>query len=730
VKPDEDRSFGRAPVMLGADVWQIIDSVPAFVWCASPDGSIEFLNQRGLAYTGFSLGQIRGWQWKDTNILHPDDMQRLFEEWSAIVASGQEGEIQARMKRFDGEYKWFLFRVAPLKDHSGRLAGWLGVDVEIDERKRAQDQLQQSQSYLAEAQKLSRTGSFGWKTQSGELIWSAETFCILEYEGTIAPTLDLVLARVHPEDRTIIRTAIEHAKDDPTGMDFEHRLLMPNGKVKHVHVVAHPSRDPAGALEFVGAVSDVTVTKLAQETIRHNTNELRRIVDLIPQILIVLDPKGYPLYANQVALSYFGVAPDELPFIGFGGRVSHPEDVEKYQAIRRASLARGAPFQLEQRALGKNGGYRWFLFLYSPLENEQRKVVRWYVTGTDIEERKQAEQKTQDENLALREEIGRNALFEEIVGTSPALRVILSLMAKVAPTDSTVLITGETGTGKELVARAIHKSSHRAARPFVSVNCAALAPSLISSELFGHEKGAFTGATQRRLGRFELARGGTIFLDEVGELPADTQIALLRVLQEREFERVGGGKPISVDVRVIAATNRDLGVATADGTFRGDLFYRLNVFPIEVPPLRERKEDISMLLKYFLERYARKAGKRFQEIDQPTLDLCRAYGWPGNIRELQNVVERSVILSSGGIFSIQASWLPTESSPKRLAELGVGPLKDGLPDERQIIEAALRESRGRVSGEGGAAARLRVPPSTLESRIKALKISKSQFKFG
>jgi transcriptional regulator with GAF, ATPase, and Fis domain len=303
-------------------------------------------------------------------------------------------------------------------------------------------------------------------------------------------------------------------------------------------------------------------------------------------------------------------------------------------------------------------------------------------------------------------------------------------MAKVAPTDSTVLITGETGTGKELVARAIHKSSHRAARPFVSVNCAALAPSLISSELFGHEKGAFTGATQRRLGRFELARGGTIFLDEVGELPADTQIALLRVLQEREFERVGGGKPISVDVRVIAATNRDLGVATADGTFRGDLFYRLNVFPIEVPPLRERKEDISMLLKYFLERYARKAGKRFQEIDQPTLDLCRAYGWPGNIRELQNVVERSVILSSGGIFSIQASWLPTESSPKRLAELGVGPLKDGLPDERQIIEAALRESRGRVSGEGGAAARLRVPPSTLESRIKALKISKSQFKFG
>ena len=279
----------------------------------------------------------------------------------------------------------------------GTTRWWLGVDVEIDERKRSENQLQQSQSYLAEAQKLSRTGSFGWKTESGELIWSAgETFRILEYEGTVAPTLELVLARVHPEDRTMVRTAIEEAKDNATGMDFEHRLSMPKGEVKHVHVVAHPLRDPAGVLEFVGAVSDVTATKQAQETIRQNTNELRRIVDLIPQILIVIDPKGYPLYANQVALTYFGVAPDELPFIGFGGRVSHPEDVEKYRAIRQESLARGAPFHLEQRALGKNGGYRWFLFLYSPLKDEQGKVVRWYVTGTDIEERKQAEQKTQD----------------------------------------------------------------------------------------------------------------------------------------------------------------------------------------------------------------------------------------------------------------------------------------------------------------------------------------------
>src|SRR5467141_3715681 len=254
------------------------------------------------------------------------------------------------------------------------------------------------------------------------------------------------------------------------------------------------------------------------------------------------------------------------------------------------------------------------------------------------------------------------SMFEEIVGSSPALQAVLSRVARVAPTDSTVLITGETGTGKELVARAIHKRSQRSARPFVSVNCAAVPPSLISSELFGHEKGAFTGAQQRRLGRFELAEGGTIFFDEIGELSAEAQIALLRVLQEREFERVGGSRPISTDVRVIAATNRNLRAAIAAGTFRLDLFYRLNVFPIEVPPLRQRKEDIPMLLEYFVKRYASRAGKNIRAIDKKTLDLFQSYEWPGNIRELQNVVERSVIVSSGDVFSVDESWLSKESS--------------------------------------------------------------------
>ena len=359
---------------------------------------------------------------------------------------------------------------------------------------------------------------------------------------------------------------------------------------------------------------------------------------------------------------------------------------------------------------------------------------------TEVQERQRAEEalrqafdenkKLKDqlyrENLVLRDEIDRASMFEEVVGTSKALEAVLSRIAKVAPTDSTVLITGETGTGKELFARAIHKRSDRPERAFVSVNCAALAPSLISSELFGHEKGAFTGATQRRAGRFEMADGGTIFLDEVGELPPDVQVALLRVLQEREFERVGGTQSVHVDVRVIAATNRDLKTAIAHGAFRQDLFYRLNVFPIEAPPLRERHDDIVMLVEYFVQRYASRAGKNIRSIDRKSVDLLQSYGWPGNIRELQNVIERSVILSSGDVLSVDELWLSRESSQP--AHQAVPPRSEPR-SEREIIEAALAESRGRVSGLSGAAAKLGIPPSTLDHRVKALKISKSQFKF-
>jgi transcriptional regulator with GAF, ATPase, and Fis domain len=302
---------------------------------------------------------------------------------------------------------------------------------------------------------------------------------------------------------------------------------------------------------------------------------------------------------------------------------------------------------------------------------------------------------------------------------------MLSRVAKVAPTDSTVLLTGETGTGKELIARAVHKRSQRASRAFVSVNCAAIPAALIASELFGHDKGAFTGALQRRLGRFELADGGTIFLDEVGELPAETQVALLRVLQEREFQRVGGNQSIRVDVRVVAATNRDLQAAIAAGSFRSDLFYRLNVFPIEIPPLRERKEDIPVLVEYFIDRFARKIGKKILNINKNSLELLRSYPWPGNIRELQNVIERSVIVCDTECFSVDESWLSQRSLPTEPASQ---PLSETLASqEKKLIESVLAETKGRVYGRSGAAAKLGLPPSTLDSKIKSLKIDKHKF---
>jgi formate hydrogenlyase transcriptional activator len=368
--------------------------------------------------------------------------------------------------------------------------------------------------------------------------------------------------------------------------------------------------------------------------------------------------------------------------------------------------------------------YRWFLARYAPMLVEQGRPSRWYVACTDIEDRKHAEDRLQQENVALREEIDKKSMFEEIVGTSPALMAVLSRVSKVAGSDSTVLITGETGTGKELVARAIHRRSERFSMPFVAVNCAAIPRELIASELFGHEKGAFTGALQRRLGRFELANGGTIFLDEVAELSPDSQAALLRVLQERELEHVGGTETIPIDVRVIAATNRDLIECVANGTFRQDLFYRLNVFPLEMPSLRDRKQDIPLLVEYFIHRYARQAHKTFRRVNKKAFDRLQSYPWPGNVRELQNVIERSVIVCDTEEFTVDESWLSTAHKFERAGALS-GKLSSY---EKAIIEEALRASGGQVFGPAGAAARLRVARSTLESRIRALRINKSRFR--
>ena len=561
---------------------RMLNYLPVLSWRGLPDGSKDFFNRRWHEFTGLSPEQAHGSGWHVT--IHPDDVPAVAKKWQEVVTSGNGGEIEARLRRFDGRYRWFLCRAEPVRDEQGNIAAWYGTDTEIEDRKKAEE-------------------------------------------------------------------------------------------------------------------------------------EAKRIVDAIPQTIFVLDAEGTALTANRASLEYHGLTVEQIANKDARKLIFHPEDVERLNDERREALARGVPFSLEWRARRHDGQYRWHFIQYNPLRDERGRVLRWYCTGTDIDERKRAEQRVRNENQALRDEIDRSSMFEEIVGSSAPLQRVLDQVARVAAADTTVLILGETGTGKELVARAIHKRSKRASRAFIRVNCAAIPPSLVASELFGHEKGAFTGAVQRRIGRFEAAEGGTIFLDEVGELPPETQVSLLRVLQEREFERIGSNRAIPVDVRVLAATNRDLGSAVAQGKFREDLYYRLNVFPIVVPALRERADDIRLLVEYLVQRYAQAAGKKIRQIDGRTLELLSAYDWPGNVRELQNVIERSVILNDGDVFSIDEAWL------KRNVDA-----KDAALGEREKIEAALAATRGRVSGPHGAATMLGIPRQTLESRIRALRINKHQFK--
>ena len=592
----------------------ILDTIPTQAWSLRPDGNIDYFNQRWHDYTGISRadvfrcrreGETEG-QVAVTDlgpvVVHPDDAPSAAKWRQEILSAAKSGQFEMRLRRYDGEYRWFMVRIEPLCDERGNVLRWYGTNTDIEDLKRAEAKLRQDEQ------------------------------------------------------------------------------------------------------------------------------ELRGIVDAISQTIVVLGPDGTALYANRPLLEFTGLTMEQLMTPDARGNPAffHPEDWARLRDERRQGLSREVPFEIEWRLQRKDGQYRWFLIRYHPLRDEHGRILRWYASGTDIDDRKRAEERIRNENLALREEVDRASMFEEIVGSSPALQRVLAQVSKVANTDSTVLILGETGTGKELIARAIHKRSRRSNRAFIGVNCAAIPPSLIASELFGHEKGAFTGALQRRLGRFEAANGGTIFLDEIGDLSAETQVALLRVLQEREIERVGGSQRVPTDVRVLAATNRDLEAALEGGSFRDDLYYRLNVFPIRIPPLRERVDDIPVLVEYLVERYAKKAGKSIRNLAKQTLELFQTYDWPGNVRELQNVIERAVVLSEGDTFSVDDSWLKGEPpQPSKRIARQVTTLADG---EKKLIEAALAVSHGRISGPSGAASKLGIPRQTLESKIKALQIDRLSFR--
>jgi len=615
----------------------------------------------------------------------PETWDFLGPRFDRVMSHGQEashlnGEMFTVYRNNYLEECYFSFSYSPIRDDDGGVGGVFTTVLEMTERViegRRRQVLRDLASLMAEARRE-------------EDVWrvSAETFA-------------------------------------------QHRSTVPFAFLYEYLPVEHQARLASVSAE-IGDDLHPAVIDCTRENIWRFHTELSGdclIVELGQRASTISIP-GWPLSAQNAAVLAIRLREHSqaFGFLVLGIHPGRPFDDTYREFARRIAeqIAIGLASEREQRLRMEAELERQRLIASQELLSETTRLYR------ELQEREAEIRALKDrlhrENLELRDEVDRTSMFEEIVGSSTTLKTVLSRVGKVAPTDSTVLITGETGTGKELIARAVHKRSQRAGRAFVSVNCAALAPGLISSELFGHEKGSFTGAMQRRVGRFELADGGTIFLDEVGDIPPDTQVALLRVLQERQFERVGGTLPIDVDVRVIAATHRDLRAAIADGRFREDLYYRLNVFPIETPPLRERKDDILMLVEYFVQRFANRAGKKIRTIEKKTLERLRDYDWPGNIRELQNVIERSVIVSSGDVFAVDEVWLSNESSPvtSRVAT----PVEREARTEREIIEAALTASRGRVSGPSGAAAKLKIPASTLEHKIRALKIRKSQFKFG
>jgi formate hydrogenlyase transcriptional activator len=594
--------------MLGS----IIDTIPALVWCARPDGSAEFVNQRWLDYSGLSLDQARNWGW--TAAVHPDDLLEFSEVWRGVRASGESGEMEARLRSSDGTYRWFLHRASPLCDECGRTVRWYGTSTDIEERKHS------------------------------------------------------------------------------------------------------------------------------EELARSDEQNLRLVVDSISGLVATMGASGDVLLLNRQNLEYFGKTTDELKNWATC-EVVHPEDLPGVIARWRHCFETGEPYEIEHRLRRADGVYRWFQARGLPARDAAGDIVRWHLLLTDIDDRRCAEMelakaveeigrlkdRLHEENRYLREEIRKEHNFEEIMGNSAELLKLLNRVESAAPTDANVLINGETGSGKELIARAIHNRSLRKKSPLVKVNCGAIPAGLVESELFGHVKGAFTSASERRIGRFELANHGTLFLDEVGELPLETQVKLLRVLQEQEFEPVGSNQTIRVNVRIIAATNRDLEKAVQAGSFRSDLYYRLNVVPLRVPALRERKSDIPELALAFLQKYGKKMGKAVESVSRESMKLLVEYSWPGNIRELQNVIERGVVLSRGTVLRLGPDLLPVESELDEQPDATTGAGNcDSLEEvQRQHILQVLEKTAGVISGPRGAGALLEVHPNTLRSLMNRLGIRRA-----
>ncbi|MBV8437626.1 MAG: sigma 54-interacting transcriptional regulator [Silvibacterium sp.] len=651
-------------------VRRIVDVIPGLIITATAEGATESVNQQLLEYFGKTPEALNNWAVSDA--IHPEDRPHSMDAWRHSLQTGYPYDVEHRLCDVHGTYRWFHLRGLPARDAEGRIIRWNILLTDIEDRKQAEEKLRRNETDLMEARRLTR-----------ELQCERDRLrLLLDLNNCVASDLDLrqVFRAISSEIRRIF-------KCDFVGLASPDRT----GKQMRQHMIDFPGSKGLmreGALYPIEGSLSGNVFRSAMPLVLNSLTEGNSIWNSDPAFYRRVTEEGpfksgcfLPLVSGNQVLGVLQLTSrDEHSFAD--------HDIEFLTQVAN------------QIAISLKNA-----LLYEHVNKTKDRL--------------------HDENMALREQIDGACMFEEIVGSSPQLQDVLTSVVKVSATDSTILILGETGTGKELIARATHKCSRRSGHAFISVNCASIPPSLIASELFGHEKGAFTGALQQRQGRFEQAHSGTIFLDEIGELPAETQIALLRVLQERQFERVGGNRVIPTDVRIIAATNRDLPAAIAAGTFRADLFYRLNVFPIEMPSLRERKEDIPMLIEHFVKRFAERMGKQIRKIDKKTLERCQNYTWPGNIRELQNIVERSVILLSGDTFWIDEAWLSNQQPTVR--DLS-GSLAETLENqEKKIIEAALAESNGKVAGPTGAAARLGIPRSTLDRKILQLNINKHRF---
>jgi len=645
---------------------QVVDMIPALVrfWSNLADGPNDFSNQRWQDYTGLNSEAARGRGWQAA--VHPDDLPKLMETWLEMVAAGKAGEFETRLRRHDGVFRWFLCRVDPLRDESGKVLRWFGTATDIDALKQTEERLRDDER---ERERL-----------EDELRYERDRLrLLLEITNSMTSKLDL-RRLVEGLSTNLLRV---------TRCDFC-ALVLPDADSGELRLTILYNPEARGYV-CDGAIIPMHGSVCGKAFWTAKTQYFNHIEDLRNDPESFGNSVGRPIYQRHMEEGL--ISGCDLPLIGRSGVVG------VLAALKRSAMA----FSKDDVAF---------------LEQVAGQVAIAVENALDYEKAIRDKDKETKERLYLEEEI--RAEFGEIVGESPALKTALNLVSTVAPTDSSVLILGETGTGKELIARAIHNLSSRRERAFIKLNCAAIPLGLLESELFGHEKGAFTGAIVQKPGRFELANKGTLFLDEVGDIPLELQAKLLRVLQEQEFERLGGNHTHKVDVRLIAATHRDLGAMVKQGTFREDLYYRLKVFPINVPALRQRSEDIPRLVSHFTALYARRMNKGIDEIPSETMEALVRYRWPGNVRELQNFIERAVILSPHSVLRAPTSELePFDSHRESNVRIS------GLAQvERDHILYALEASKWVIGGRNGAAERLGMKRTSLVYRMKKLRISR------